>query len=529
MATLADSTPVLRDGNGAILNPWMIAVTVALTTFMEVLDISIANVSLRHIAGDLSAGQDESTWVLTSYLVSNAIVLPISGWLSSLMGRRRFYMLCVALFTASSLLCGLAPNLAMLILFRALQGFGGGGLQPSSQAILADTFPPAKRGMAFAVYGITTVMAPAIGPTIGGWITDTFTWRWIFLINVPVGILSIYLTSRLVFDPPHFARQREELKAGGFKIDYIGFALLSLGFGCLQVVLDKGQQEDWFDSGLIVALTAVSISALLFLPFWEWRQRHPMVDVRLLLQRNFLVSNVLIFMLGFILFGSTVLLPLFVQNLMGYSATDAGLVLSPGGLAVLCFMPLIGMMVNRVDVRHMITFGILCNAAALFLMSRLDLQADYWSIATLRIVQGIGLGFLFIPINTAAFAEIPMVKSSNASAIINLFRNLGGSFGISLVQTWLTQGSQRHQADLVAHVSAFSSRTTDALAELSRAIASQGGTLGDAAAKTQATLYAFVQQQASLLAFLDNFRLLALLFVAFLPAVYVLKRTQRHR
>lgn len=524
----AVALPVPQDRNGTALNPWLIAVTVALTTFMEVLDISIANVSLRHIAGDLGAGQDESTWVLTSYLVSNAIVLPISGWLSSMIGRRRFYMLCVALFTISSLLCGLAPNLGMLILFRALQGFGGGGLQPSSQAILADTFPPAKRGMAFAVYGITTVMAPAIGPTIGGWITDTFTWRWIFLINVPVGVLSIYLTSRLVFDPPHFAQQREALKARGFKIDYIGFALLSLGFGCLQIMLDKGQQEDWFDSQFIVAMAVLSVSCLLVLPFWELRQRDPMLDVRLLAQRNFLVSNVLIFMLGFILFGSTVLLPLFVQSLLGYSATDAGLVLSPGGLAVLLFMPLIGMMVNRVDVRFMITFGILSNVLALYLMSGLDLQADYWSIATLRILQGIGFGFLFIPINTAAFAEMPMVKSSNASAIINLFRNLGGSFGISLVQTWLTQGAQRHQADLVAHVSTLSRQTTDLLGQLAKTIGSQSATLGDALPKAQATLYAFVQQQATLLAFLDNFRLLALLFLISLPAVYLLKRPQPH-
>ncbi len=506
-------------------NPWLVAVTVALTTFMEVLDISIANVSLRHIAGDMAAGQEESTWVLTSYLVSNAIVLPMSGWLSTLMGRRRFYMLCVALFTASSLLCGLAPNLTMLILFRSLQGFGGGGLQPCSQAILADTFPPAKRGMAFAVYGITTVMAPAIGPTIGGWITDTFTWRWIFLINVPVGILSLYLTSRLVFDPPHFATQRRDLLSHGFKIDYIGFALLSLGFGCLQIVLDKGQQEDWFDSRFIVTMTVVSLGALLLLPFWEWRQRNPMMDVRLLLQRNFLISNVLIFMLGFVLFGSTVLLPLFVQTLLGYSATDAGMVLSPGGLTVLFFMPLIGFLVSRMDVRHMITFGILCNALALYLMAHLDLQADYWSIALLRVLQGIGLGFLFIPINTAAFAEMPMVKSSNASALINLFRNLGGSFGISLVQTWLTQGTQRHQVDLVAHVSDFSPITQETWLALTQAIARQGGAVGDAAVKAQATLYAFVQQQAGLLAFLDNFRELALLFVAFIPLVYLLKRS----
>ncbi len=528
MNTSASSVMEPRDHNGVALNPWFIAITVALTTFMEVLDISIANVSLRHIAGDLSAGQDEATWVLTSYLVANAIVLPISGWLSSLMGRRRFYMLCVALFTASSLLCGLAPNLPMLILFRILQGVGGGGLQPCSQAILADTFPPAKRGMAFAVYGITTVLAPAIGPTIGGWITDTFTWRWIFLINVPVGVLSLYLTKRLVFDPPHFAQQRSALFARGFKIDYIGFALLSLGFGCLQIVLDKGQQEDWFDSHFILTMTVVAGVALLALPFWELRQRDPMMDVRLLGRRNFLISNILIFLLGFILFGSTVLLPLFVQTLMGYSATEAGMVLSPGGLAVLCFMPLIGMMVNRVDVRHMITFGILSNALALYLMSQLDLQADYWSLASLRILQGVGLGFLFIPINTAAFADMPMVKSSNASAIINLSRNLGGSFGISLVQTWLTQGTQRHQAVLVAHVDAFSLQTRQTLQDLAQVISSQGAPAGDALLKAQAALYAFVQQQASLLSFLDNFRHLSYLFIAFIPLVYLMKRSIKH-
>jgi DHA2 family multidrug resistance protein len=510
------------------INPWFIAVTVALTTFMEVLDISIANVSLRHIAGDLGAGQDESTWVLTSYLVSNAIVLPISGWLSTLMGRRRFYMFCVALFTVSSFLCGIAPNLVMLIVFRTLQGIGGGGLQPSSQAILTDTFPPARRGMAFAVYGITTVLAPAIGPTVGGWITDTFSWRWIFLINVPVGIISLYLTSLLVFDPPHFAEQRQGLMQRGFRIDYVGFALLALGFGCLQILLDKGQQEDWFESRLIIALATVSFVTLILLPFWEVRQRDPMVDVRLLLNRNFLISNILIFMLGFILFGSTVMLPLFVQSLMGYSAMDAGMLLSPGGLTVLCFMPLIGLMINRLDVRHMITFGIVSNALALFLLSRVNLQTDYWTLATLRILQGIGLGFLFIPINTAAFANIPMIKSSNASAIINLSRNLGGSFGISLIQTWLTQGAQTHQALLVQHVDAYSEATRQALHNLTQGILAQGAVVGDASQQAQAALYALVQQQASLQSFMDNFRFMAMLFVAFIPMVYALKRLPRH-
>ncbi len=517
-----------HNARGEPLNPWMVAVTVALTTFMEVLDISIANVALRHIAGDLGAGQDEATWVLTSYMVSNAIVLPISGWLSSLLGRRRFYMLCVTLFTASSLLCGLAPNLFMLILFRTLQGIGGGGLQPSSQAILSDTFPPAKRGMAFAVYGLTTVLAPAIGPTVGGWITDSFNWRWIFLINVPVGFISLYFTSRLVFDPPQFTAQRQQQKSRGFTVDYMGFILLTLGFGALQIFLDKGQQEDWFDSHFIVTLAVISGTALALLPWWELRQKDPMVDIRLLRDKNFLFSNILMFLLGFVLFGSTVLLPLLVQTLMGYSAMDAGMLLSPGGIAVLCFMPFIGMMVNRVDVRHMITFGVLANALALFLLSRTDLQADYASLATLRVIQGVGLGFLFVPLNTIAFANIPMAKSSNASAIINLSRNLGGSFGISLMQTWLTQGTQRHQVDLVAHVTAFSSDTQDTLNRLVQALMAQGVTAGEALTKAQAVLLQSVQQQAASLAFLDNFRLLAFLFLAFIPLVYVMKKPVRH-
>lgn len=511
------------DPKGNPLNPWAIAITVALTTFMEVLDISIANVSLRHIAGDLSAGQDESTWVLTSYMVSNAIVLPMSGWLSNLLGRRKFYLSCVALFTISSLLCGLSPNLPLLILFRTLQGIGGGGLQPSSQAILADTFPPKKRGMAFAVYGITTVLAPAIGPTVGGWITDNFTWRWIFLINVPVGILSVYFCSRLVFDPPHFAEQRKALLGRGFKIDYIGFALLALGFGCLQIMLDKGQEDDWFDSGFIIIMAAVAAVSLVTLPFWEWRQRDPMVDVKLLLKRNFLISNLLIFMLGFVLFASTVLLPIFLQTLMGYSATDAGFVLSPGGVTVLFFMPLIGYMVGRFDVRHMITFGILCNVTSLYLLAHVNLQTDYWTLATLRVIQGVGLGFLFIPINTAAFDQMPMVKSSNASSLINLFRNLGGSVGISLVQTWLTRGTQQHQVDLVAQITPESTRTQSILNDLANRFFSNGSFSTDAILQSKGALYGIVQQQASLLSFMDDFRRLSLMFLVFIPVVYILK------
>src|ERR1700726_4452090 len=295
------------------VNPWIIALTVTLDTFMEVLDTSIANVALPHIAGSLSAGQDESTWVLTSYLVSNAIVLPLSGWLSSIMGRKRFYMSCVALFTISSALCGFSLNLPMLIVFRILQGAGGGGLQPSEQAILADTFAPAKRGMAFAVYGIAVVMAPAIGPTLGGWITDNFTWRWIFFINIPVGLISLLLSSRLISDPAYM----KEGKRTGFKIDYIGLGLLALGLGTLQVVLDKGQRDDWFGSHFIVIMTTISATALISVIIWEWRHKDPIIDLHLFRDRSFAIGNMLMFMVGFGLPSSTVLIPLFLQTIMG--------------------------------------------------------------------------------------------------------------------------------------------------------------------------------------------------------------------
>ena len=318
---------------------------VTLATFMEVLDTSIANVALPHIAGSLSAGTDESTWVLTSYLVSNAIVLPLSGWISSIIGRKRFYMSCVAIFTVSSLLCGLAPNLGMLIFFRILQGAGGGGLQPSEQAILADTFPPAKRGMAFAVYGLAVVLAPAIGPTLGGWITDNFTWRWIFLLNIPVGILSLMLTSRLIQDPPYLKRK----KLSETKIDYIGLGLVALGLGTLQIVLDKGQREDWFESHFIVVLSVIAAASLLFLIYWEWTHKDPVIDLHLFTNRTFAASNILMFMLGFALLGSTVLLPLFMQTLLGYTAQQSGLALLPGGFSLMLLMPLVGFMLSRFD------------------------------------------------------------------------------------------------------------------------------------------------------------------------------------
>src|SRR6266478_8725908 len=404
------------------VNPWIIAIAVTLATFMEVLDTSIANVALPHIAGSLSAGTDESTWVLTSYLVSNAIVLPLSGWISSIIGRKRFYMSCVALFTVSSLLCGLAPNLAMLIFFRVLQGAGGGGLQPSEQAILADTFPPAKRGMAFAVYGIAVVMAPAIGPTLGGWITDNFSWRWIFFVNIPVGIISLLLTSRLIQDPPEFRRR----KWSETRIDYMGLGLIAVGLGALQIVLDKGQRDDWFESQFIVVLSVISATALIGAVIWEWRHKDPIVELHISKERTFATANFLMFMLGFALLGSTLLLPLFMQTLLGYTAERAGLALMPGGFTIMVAMPIVGFLLSRYSPRYLMMFGLSALSFSLFHMTGFDLGVDFRTVVLARMIQSVGMAFLFVPINTAAYSFLPREKNNAASGLMNLARNIGG-------------------------------------------------------------------------------------------------------
>src|SRR6202162_2649777 len=430
-------------------NPWAVALTVTIATFMEVLDTSIANVALPHIAGSLSAGQDESTWVLTSYLVSNAIVLPLSGWLSSIVGRKNFYMGCVALFTISSFLCGLAPNLTVLIIFRVLQGAGGGGLQPSEQAILADTFSPAKRGMAFAVYGIAVVTAPAIGPTLGGWITDNFSWRWIFFINIPVGILSILLTSRLIQDPPDFKRR----KLSETKIDYVGLGFVALGLGALQIVLDKGQREDWFESHFIVILSIIGAASLIFVAWWEWTHKDPIIDLHLFRDRTFGISNLLMFMLGFALLGSTLLLPLFMQTMLGYTAQQSGMALMPGGFAIMLLLPLVGFLLSRYTPRWLLVFGLVVLSASLFNMTRFDLQIDFRTVVMAPVFQAVGMAFLFVPINTAAYAFLPREKNNAASGLMNLARNMGGSVGISVVTTMLDRRAQVHMTDLSRYLS----------------------------------------------------------------------------
>jgi len=501
------------------VNPWIIALAVTLATFMEVLDTSIANVALPHIAGSLSAGTDESTWVLTSYLVSNAIVLPLSGWLSSIVGRKRFYMGCVVLFTVSSFLCGFAANLPMLIVFRILQGAGGGGLQPSEQAILADTFPPEKRGMAFAVYGIAVVMAPAIGPTLGGWITDNYSWRWIFFVNIPVGILSLLLTSRLIQDPPYFRRR----KIGELKIDYVGLGFVALGLGTLQIILDKGQREDWFESDFIVMLTVICVASLLFVLFWEWRHKDPVIDLHLFKNRNFAAANLMMFMLGFALLGSTLLLPLFMQTLLGYTAERAGMAISPGGFAIMLLMPLVGFLLSRTDARRLMIFGLCMLSFSLFHMTNFDLNVDFSTVMWARVIQAAGLAFLFVPINTAAYAFLPREKNNAASGLMNLARNIGGSVGISLVTTMLARRAQVHQVMLSQHLSGSN-------LELQKLLHAGGGGIGGVGGggnpHTWAMIQGLVLRQANMLAYIDDFWILGVVIMFMVPLVFLMKKTK---
>lgn len=506
-------------------NPWVIALVVTMATFMEVLDTAIANVSLPHIAGSLSTSIDESTWVLTSYLVSNAVVLPISGWLATRIGRKRFYMGCVFLFTLSSLLCGLAPNLGMLVFFRVLQGLGGGGLGPSEQAILADTFPPAKRGMAFAVYGMAVVLAPAIGPTLGGFITDHYSWRWVFFINVPVGIASMLLSSRILVDPPHLVEAKKKVGP----IDGVGLGLIAVGLGALEYVLDKGQEDDWLHSSTIVAFMAIAAVALVAFVLWEWRQEHPVVEVRLFRIGNFALSNVLMLVLGMALYGSTVLLPQYLQVAMGYSAQDAGMVLSPGGFAVILLLPLVGRLITRIDPRYLIAFGFFLLSASLYHMSRTIYPGmDFGTAVRLRVYQSCGLAFLFVPINSIVYNGIDPRKNNQVSGIVNLSRNMGGDLGIAFVTTFIARRSQVHQANLVAHVTAGGSIAAR-LDALSASLRGTGVAAVQAAKMAYGNLYGQVLRQAQTLAYLDVLFLLSIFTGLMVPAVLLARRVKPGR
>ncbi|HEY1793926.1 MAG TPA: DHA2 family efflux MFS transporter permease subunit [Opitutaceae bacterium] len=487
-------------------NPWLIAVIVSMATFMEVLDTSIANVSLDHIAGSLAASFDESTWVLTSYLVSNAIILPISGWLSRVVGRKRFYMICVGLFGASSLLCGLAPSLGWLVVFRILQGFGGGGLAPSEQSILADSFPPERRGQAFALYGVAVVVAPTLGPTLGGIITDNLSWRWIFLINIPVCLLSLVLSGMMLSDPPAVRKDREEALKGGLRIDLLGFILVAVGLGCLQVVLDKGTEDDWFASDFILTFTIVSIISLAALVYWELTTDEPIVDIPLMRSRSFSASMGVMFVTGFILISTTQMLPQFLQSIMGYTATKAGLALTLGGLATLVTMPMAGALLHRVQPKHLIIFGLSVEVLAFLYLKTFNTQVSFGYASLGRVIQGIGLPFLFVPITTVSYAGLPPDKSNNASALVNTMRNLGGSFGISVAVGVLADRTQFHHARLAERATLF--------------------TRHPAAGAAMALFAQQVDRQAQMWSYIDVFVLLAIMAAVAIPLTFVLQNVK---
>jgi DHA2 family multidrug resistance protein len=475
------------------------------------------------MAGNLGASNDQSTWVLTSYLVSNAIILPISGWLAGALGRKRFFMACLGVFTVSSLLCGIAPSLGFLLLFRVLQGAGGGGLQPMAQAILADTFPPQQRGLAFALYGITAIMAPTIGPTLGGWITFNYSWRWIFFINLPVGIITWFLVRRFVEDPPYLAR----IKAAGVKLDYIGIALLTLGIGALQVLLDKGQEDDWFGSRFITTLVVVSTISLIALVIWEWFQKAPIIDVRMLKSFNFASSSLMMFMLGISLFSSLVLMPQFLQTLLGYTSELAGLALSAGGVVLLIEMPIMGQLTTKVQARYLIAFGWLALAIAMFYSTkRIDLQISFSAAVWLRITQVIGLGFLFVPITLVAYIGIAPEKNNAVAGIVNFMRNMGSSVGTSLVTTLIARRSQFHQARLVENARPDNPNFQNSADGLTQHFTQFGLSPYDAHARAYANIYQGVQSQAARLAYIDTFMVLAVGAAIMFCLTFVLKKNE---
>jgi MFS transporter, DHA2 family, multidrug resistance protein len=506
-------------------NPWLIAVVVSIATFMLVLDTSIANVALLNIAGGLAASQEEATWVITTYLVANAIVVPISGWLASVIGRKRYYMICVAIFTMASLMCGLAWNLSALIFFRVLQGLGGGGMAPSEQAILADTFRPEQRSQAFALYGVAVIIAPTVGPTLGGWITDNYSWHWIFFINIPFGILSLVLVQWLLVEPEILRQERRERLRGGLKVDFVGFVLVALWLGCLEIVLDQGQLKDWFSSDFILISTAVSLLAFfIFLP-WELYRKEPIVDVRLMFSRQFGTSFVIMMAVGAILFGSTQILPQLLQSGYDYSAYLSGLSLMPGGIAMLLMMPVAGVITNYIQPKYLIAFGMAVIAIAMWQMTSLSPHADFDFFAWTRVYQMIGLPLLFIPINTAAYAELAPEKTSNGSALINMARNLGGSFGISLANTEIARRLQFHHARLVENATLSSSTYQDTLKHATNFFITQGESAIHARDLALAWIAQMVQKQSVLLAYIDIFWVAALFAACMVPIVLIMLKS----
>lgn len=504
-------------------NPYLIAFVVSIATFMEVLDTTIANVALRHIAGGLAVGIDESTYIITSYLVANAVVLSISGWLSTVIGRKRFYMICVATFSIASLLCGLAWNLQALVLFRILQGLGGGGMATSEQAILADSFPPHKRGHAFAIYGVAVVVAPVIGPTLGGWITDTYSWHWVFLINVPMGLLSLLLVGMLVKEPSGAEQERKMLLSKGLRVDYTGFLLVAIGLGSLEFVLDEGQRNDWFGSNMIVIFAVLAAVSLVALIPWELTREDPIVDLRLLGRRQFAACFLVMLGTGAVLISTTQLLPQLLQTELNYTAMLAGLALSPGGIATLILMPVVGRLVSTVQPKYLIMFGSAIVAFSMWHLTGLTGDITYGYAALSRIFLALGLPFLFLPVTTASYDGVPPDKTNQASALINVARNIGGSMGVALAQTVLAQRQQFHQSRLIEHAAPSDLGYQQTIEAMTRYFQAQGSNANDAASQALAWVGHTLQQQVDLLAYIDVFWTLAIIAMLMIPTAAVLR------
>ncbi len=499
------------------VNPWLIAVAVMFGTFMEVLDTTVVNVSLPHIAGSLSASVDEATWALTSYLVANAIVLPMTGWLANFFGRKRILMLAVGGFTVASALCGLAVNLPMLILFRIIQGTTGGALQPLSQAVMLEAFPPQDRGKAMAFWGLGIVVAPMLGPVLGGWLTDNYSWRWVFYINIPVGVLGLFLMNMFIFDPPYIRRVSSH-------VDYWGIGLLAVGIGALQVVLDKGQDDDWFGSRFIITLTILCAVALVALIWWELWAEQPVVNLRVLKQRTYATGVFLMTMLGFVLYGSMVLLPIFLQTLLGYPAMEAGIAMFPRGLGSFIGMPIVGALLSKVDARKALAAGILGASFSLWQLSWLNLNAGYWDVFWPQFIQGLSLALLFVPLTTVTMDPIAKEQMGNATSIFNLMRNIGGSMGIAAATTYLERRSQVHINQLGEHVNMYSQQAQQMLHGMQGALMGRGADAATAQQQAYGALFGMVQQQSSMLAFLETFKAMAILFLCMLPLLLLMRR-----
>lgn len=500
-------------------NPWLIATSVMLATFMEVLDTSVANVALPHIAGNLSATPEESTWVLTSYLISNAIILPATNWLGSLFGRKRFLIVCIGIFTLSSALCGAATSLGLLLVARVLQGAGGGALQPIAQAVLLESFPAERRGSAMAVYGMGIVVAPIIGPTLGGWITDNYSWRWIFYINIPVGLLAMLMAKTFIEDPPYIRGQRPG------RIDYIGFGLMAVGLATLQLVLDKGQEDDWFSSPFIVRSILIAVVALVAFVIWELRTPDPIVNLRVLSNRNFAVGTALIATVGIALYGTTALLPLFLQTLLNYPALQSGLAVSPRGIGAIVSMVLVGRLIGKVDGRYLIVFGFGILAVSTYFLSDINLQITIASITWPQVFSGFALGFVFVPLTVIATGTLSNEQIGNATGIYNLMRNVGGSFGIAAVTTMLARGTQAHQAAMVSHLTPYDPVFQQRLSEMASNFATHGNSV-TAMQQAYGAVYQTLVRQATLLAYIDNFRFLAFMCLICLPAGFLFKKVR---